>query len=158
MLLSDGLKGICLLSLMPMMLFTPLPQAQRTCSLMSCSSVLTVKKMAGLSCIGKNSKADFNSVALYMEEEKVTFLLALRQDSPMLLDTMVTPTPMSTFQVQSQMSKFDSPLVKQIPPKSPATMLCLRSSMQICMTCSLKLTKAHLVFHVEEKFVIPHLV
>jgi len=76
----------------------------------------------------KISKADFNSVALYMEEEKVTIppcpktrVVNATMPRNVTSSTVVTPAPMINFSSASpDVKAVDSPLVKQTPPKSPA--------------------------------------
>ncbi len=76
----------------------------------------------------------------------------------MTSSTVVTPTPMIDFSSASpDVKDVDSSLVKQTPPKSPAYHA-MPKKQQFCMTSSFKLTKAHLVFHVEERSTTLHLV
>ena len=111
----------------------------------------------------KVSKADFRSVALYMEEEKVTIPPSPKTSATLprnvTSSNMVTPTPMIDFSSASPDVKVvDSPLVKQTPPKSPAYHAVPEKQQEVLHDFLLHIDQGSLVSHVEAKFVTLHLV
>jgi len=147
---------------------TPLPQAEKN-RLLDVKLFSSYCERSGRPIINwtKVSKANFNSIVLYMEEEKVTIfsfsmagcLIATKLRN-VTSTTMVTPPPMINFTSAStdikvlmiQRSKLTTvPSSVKHHPNSKPMRLHLSSNKTLFMTSSVMSTKAHLASHMEAR-------